>query len=127
MLIMQLHPHAATYTYVNADCVTNGLFVETANALKELSRPFIAVGRRTNLLWKPDLRCANITHPSIFEQLMRKGELGRTSAMDYFITSKDVWDWSKIPDFVVGRPGFDTWLAGASPKFRLGACSNVCI
>ena len=33
-----------------------------------------------------------------------------TDAQDFFIVGKDSYPWSEIPDFVVGRVGFDNWL-----------------
>jgi hypothetical protein len=31
-------------------------------------------------------------------------------AQDYFIVTRDTFDWQNIPDFVVGRPAFDNWF-----------------
>ena len=31
-------------------------------------------------------------------------------ALDFFIIRQGSLDWTEIPDFVIGRPGYDSWL-----------------
>ena len=110
----QLHPHAATFSYVNSDCISNGSFVRTASALFMRGQPFVAVGRRTNVDWSSvqDLASLPCNYSSQkFDQILQSGELGPFGAIDYLITSRDALAWRTIPQFVVGRVGFDTWLA----------------
>jgi len=38
------------------------------------------------------------------------GDLFGTDAQDFFIVTRGAFNWSDIPDFVVGRPGYDNWL-----------------
>ncbi len=33
-----------------------------------------------------------------------------TDAQDFFIVGRDSYPWSEVPDFVVGRVGYDNWL-----------------
>ena len=41
------------------------------------------------------------------ENYARNGQLFQGNAEDYFIVSRDMFDWDKIPDFVVGGVAFD--------------------
>ena len=43
-------------------------------------------------------------------QLQKWGELFQNNAQDFFIIRQGSLDWTKIPDFVIGRPGYDNWL-----------------
>lgn len=42
--------------------------------------------------------------------IIAKGTLFTTNAQDYFISTKNGYPWDTIPDFVVGRVGYDNWL-----------------
>ena len=48
----------------------------------------------------------------------RWGQPFVTDAQDFFIVGKDSYPWSEIPDFVVGRVGYDNWLVGITFSFR---------
>lgn len=103
-----LCPHASTFTYTNADIIPNTHeFTETVEALLSLSNPFMAVGRRTNVNWHHG---AKISGPSFnFEKFDTRSQFWNY-AEDYFIVADKAIDWNKVPDFVIGRPGYDNWL-----------------
>lgn len=46
----------------------------------------------------------------LVEQMQKRGKLFTTNAQDYFIITPGTFDWNNIPDFVIGRPGYDNWL-----------------
>ena len=105
------HPNADTYTYVNGDLLTDDGFVRTADAVVWASRTkilpprFLVVGQRTNVDW------VGKTAPNDFEKHMGEGKLFQKDAQDYFIVTKDTFDWrTEIPAFVIGRPAYDNWL-----------------
>jgi len=104
-------PDADTYTYVNGDLLMDGDFVRTADAVVSaskgghLSRRFLVVGKRTNVDWRGK------TTMEDFDAHHSEGTLFWNNAQDYFMVSKQTFDWEKaIPAFVVGRAGYDNWL-----------------
>ena len=56
------------------------------------------------------LKRLSVRPSDIKETSDRWGQPFVTDAQDYFIAGKDSYPWSEIPDFVVGRVGFDNWL-----------------
>jgi hypothetical protein len=125
-----MHPDAATFTFFNGDVVTDlAKFVATADALVALRQPFLAVGRRRDYApWRAEYTPGAWD----FDAFYKAAKPNSLSALDYFLTSRDVWDWGgrqervrrvddasgrlfsvsmlKIPVFVVGRIGYDSWL-----------------
>ena len=45
-----------------------------------------------------------------FDAHFKRGVLSRPDAQDYFTVTKNAIDWKTIPQFFVGRPGYDNWL-----------------
>jgi hypothetical protein len=46
------------------------------------------------------------------ENFARRGQLFQSNAEDYFIVSRDMFQWADMPDFVVGGVAFDNWVTG---------------
>lgn len=97
-----------TYTYYNADLLFNGTaLTATLDALVDavaagkLSRRFLAVGLRRNVRWNAS---------DDFGELFEQSKVFVDDAQDYFVTSPSLWNWSAIPDLVVGRRAYDNWL-----------------
>ena len=40
------------------------------------------------------------------------GRLFRTDAEDYFLVAFNDFPWNRVPDIVIGRPGYDNFLVG---------------
>ena len=77
----------------------------------------LIIGRRRNL----DLNLYSIGNGSDLARLTKIGcqrILFHSSAIDYFIVSRHGFDWESVPDFVVGRVGYDNWLVGKA--IRMG-------
>jgi|AP95_1055475.scaffolds.fasta_scaffold02149_4 hypothetical protein len=97
---------------VNADIILSNDFVKTINKVCLLleKNPFLMVGRR----WDLDVRKAikfdsqGMWFQKLINRLPFEGKLHGMSGIDYWIFRKDyLFD---PPPFVVGRPGFDSWL-----------------
>ena len=102
--------------YANADVLfddnLNATLTYIDHAKHIISRkPIMVVGRRRN---------ANVTVHNLGDggDLLRVNRLAenlklfKVQAMDYFIMSRGSYQWNHIPDFVVGRIGYDNWLVG---------------
>ena len=107
-------PDADTYTYANGDLLMDTGFLNTADAIVaaategSVSARFLVVGRRTNVKWNNDFDIRD------FDAHFSTGTLFRPDAQDYFVVSKQTFDWRNIPAFVVGRPAYDNWLVNAA-------------
>ena len=112
---MFLHAQSITggtpfYGYANSDILFDRNLVSTLEALKNDSYRFkqlLVVGRRVNYKFKRNHEIHNLT--SIY-QYVRNGALFITYAQDYFISTHSGYPWDTIPDFVVGRVGYDNWI-----------------
>lgn len=109
--------HASdTYTYYNADLLFNNSALRaTLDALVEaaeqgrISKRFLGVGFRHNVRW-------NLSDD--FDKMYRHSTQFVGDAQDYFVASRSLWDWSKIPCLVVGRRAYDNWLVQHAVHMR---------
>lgn len=113
---MDQFPSADTYTYINGDILATTNFVSTADFVVNASRSgwmktrFLIVGQRTNVPWGDVL----IDQQTDLAEQLKRGVHDRTDAEDYFVVSRHAFNWSSIPPFVIGRPGYDNWLVNAA-------------
>ena len=85
--------------------------------LKAQPRHVLIIGRRRNL----DMSRYNIGDGSDVATVTKMGclrKLFHPRAIDYFIISRYGFNWDAMPEFVVGRVGYDNWLVGTA--IRLG-------
>ena len=98
------------YCYTNGDILFDNGLIKTLQVLKpvtEKMKQVLIVGRRTNFKLSPGQVIDS------FEDIRasaKKGQLFGTNAQDYFISTTHGYPWETIPDFVVGRVGYDNWL-----------------
>ena len=106
----EINATTSFYGYANGDILFNNNLVVTLEALRTDNATFkqvLVVGRRTNYMFKDKEEIYNL------EPVYRyatAGKLFRTDAQDFFISTHSGFPWDSIPDFVVGRVGYDNWL-----------------
>ena len=108
--------------YINSDIILLNDFVSTLHKIveyyKNRTRPFLAVGRRTDLDLTERL---DFNDPgwetSLRAELKQRGQLSSPQLMDYFIFKKGPWP-GKIPAFTLGANYYDTYLVGTA--FTMG-------
>ena len=114
-----MYPTAATYTYMNGDLILSRGFVDTADTLVAASaagviKPrFMAIGFRFNVFWDETMALGGTDRrgaPWTFERLMSMSRRFQVDAQDYFLTSRDFWDWTTLPPVVIGRVAYDNYL-----------------
>ena len=109
-LAVQEKYNSSYYGYANGDMMFDKRLVDTLTeilpAVNKMKQVLI-VGRRTNvkLLAKQEIRTLREV-----AELGSHGKLFGTNAEDYFITKAHGYPWQSIPDFVIGRVGYDNWL-----------------
>ena len=98
------------YMYANGDVLFDTSLYETLSVIEpyilEEPKTFI-VGRRRNY---------DVAEGELFHTLedvtiaSTSTKMDRPLAIDFFITSAYGYPWKRVPDFVVGRISFDSWL-----------------
>jgi len=99
---------APLLVYANADILLMPDLIEAARQVMSRTKKFLIVGQRWDL---------DVTQPLNFsagwvERLQAdahvRGELHRPMGSDYFIFPRDCF--TDIPDFAIGRAGWDNWM-----------------
>lgn len=95
--------------HVNCDIILKSDFIRAARAAGKQER-FLLAGRR----WDVDIRETVDFDRADWEQqlesMARAANRPRPAQwIDYFLFTKGLY-YQKIPDFVIGRPGWDNWL-----------------
>lgn len=88
------------YGFANADILFDGGLIETLKTLIGRFRKFLMIGTRVD--------CHVATDCSFDDRRTREPVL--KNAQDYFVTTRTGFDWESVPDFVIGRAGYDNWL-----------------
>ncbi len=102
------HSESPLLAYVNADIILLPNFATAARKVVLQSERFLMVGRR----WDLDVRRAIEYGPDwvvhFQTEVHKRGRLHPPAGSDYFIFPRD--GFSAIPDFAVGRAGWDNWM-----------------
>ena len=108
----QVHELArhSTLCHVNCDIILKSDFIRAAESVIGNQKRFLLAGRR----WDVDIRETINFDRRDWEQeldlLARSTNRPRPAQwIDYFLFSKGLY-YKNIPDFVIGRPGWDNWL-----------------
>ena len=104
------------YGYANCDILFDRNLTDTLRSLQTSAYgghidKLLVVGRRRN--WSVD-KGVNLAKLSLVGHYMKNSSLYISNAQDYFLTTRDGYPWTCIPDFVVGRIGYDNWLVVAA-------------
>ena len=107
------------YGFANADMLFDFSIVSTLQMLKpyvpKLRKGFLISGQRKNILYAR----IKSPEPDQLYKIKTKGRMYSPLAQDYFITTSNGYPWHRLPDFVVGRPGWDNWIVLKSFQWRL--------
>ncbi len=96
--------------HVNCDIVLMSDFVAAARSVVSQADRFLMAGRRWDVDLQHALDLAEADWETSLRQLARKTNRPRPAQwIDYFLFSKGLY-YKTIPEFVVGRPGWDNWL-----------------
>ncbi len=94
--------------YINADILLLPNFLESARITLELAERFLVVGQRWDLNVRESIGESNGWEGQILEEVQTKGKLHPPMGSDYFLFPRSCFQ--VIPDFAVGRAGWDNWM-----------------
>ena len=94
--------------YVNADILLLPDFLSAARRMAELAERFLLIGRRWDLDVPVELEFTPGWDERLRLQVKRSGHLHPPMGSDYFIFPRPCF--TDIPDFAVGRAGWDNWM-----------------
>ncbi|MGE5313400.1 MAG: hypothetical protein ACM3Q4_01760 [Acidobacteriota bacterium] len=106
-----------TLCYVNSDIMLLSDLNEAVRRVCGKER-YLMVGQRWNLDVTERI---DFTRPDIDREIrlrtMQHGGLALLWAMDYFVFPRGMWE--KLPQFAIGRPGWDNWMLYQSRTKRI--------
>jgi len=96
--------------HVNCDIVLMSDFTGTVRRMREARERFLMAGRRWDVDVREPLDFARKDWETELRKLARKTNRQRPPQwIDYFVFRRGLF-YRKIPEFVIGRPGWDNWL-----------------
>jgi len=94
--------------YVNADIILLPDLLAAAEQTAALLPRFMLVGRRWDLDLTASYDFSSGYEPRLREQVVREGRLHVATGSDYFLFPRACFE--TIPDFAIGRAGWDNWM-----------------
>lgn len=94
--------------YINADIIIFSDFMETALNVTKQKNEFLLVGQRWDLEVKQRINFSKDWQDIVKDDCKKNGKLHPRGGSDYFIYPRKCF--SSIPDFAVGRAGWDNWM-----------------
>jgi len=116
-LFKQAKKHARNdlLVFVNADIIFPKNFYEILSSVYSQKNNFLMVGYRWNMDVKDRIDFNDVSESRKFWKKAKiRGKKNPSSGIDYFVFKKD--KFNNIPDFVIGRPGYDNWLLWAARR-----------
>jgi hypothetical protein len=94
--------------YVNTDILLFFSFFETAKNVLEQFQKFLLIGQRWDLDVRTELDYSANWQDRLKEDCSKRGRLHPPMGSDYFIFPRTCFE--HIPDFAIGRAGWDNWM-----------------
>jgi hypothetical protein len=96
-------------TYINTDIILPSNFVLV---VKKIKKPlFLMTGRRWDVDIEEEIDFSSYNWEiELIKKAKNLGKIHGMSGMDYFVFPRCLLDKINMPEFIVGRPGWDNWL-----------------
>jgi len=114
--------------YVNADILLLPEFLSAAHCVAELADKFILVGQRWDLDVRDEMVFSGEWQALLRQEIVSHGSLHAPAGSDYFIFPRTCYQ--EIPDFAIGRAGWDNWMIYQARKkgwLAVDATSSITI
>lgn len=121
-LTVERDSDARMYGYINADILFDDGLVQAIETVLRgiedgvLHSRVLVIGQRINFPMPYPFPVTNQfslqkrSDLKKIKQMAARGRLFQTDAEDFFFITKGAFVWSKMPDFVIGRPAYDNWI-----------------
>ncbi len=104
--------------FINADIILPINFLDSVHPLLKKRRRFLMVGHRWDMDVKHFINFNDKNYlKSFWESAQNKSIKHACTGIDYFIYKKNTF--KNLPDFAIGRPGYDNWLLWYSRRHML--------
>jgi hypothetical protein len=100
--------HSPLLAFVNADILLLSDFLAAAHLILEQVSKFLIVGQRWDLEVREQIQMNSGWESGLKKDLQERGHLHPPMGSDYFIFPRECYQ--DIPDFAVGRAGWDNWM-----------------
>ena len=121
-ILAQQKYNALFYAFANGDILFDNGLVDTLESIlfhnAEHERIYIT-GNRLNTNMERIMRPLFTTEDVGTWAQSKTEKRIQYSAQDYFVISKNSFDWSLYPDLVIGRPGVDNYLTYVALKSKM--------
>ena len=94
--------------YVNADILFPPSFSKIVRGAASKAEKFLGIGYRWNVEITNPIDFSGSWTEQFFEKLTDHGYRNRSVTIDYFVFPRSIY--SDVPDFAVGRSGWDNWM-----------------
>ncbi len=94
--------------YINADIMLMNNFIEAVQEVAQQMQEFLIVGHRWDLEIKEPIDFSGEWKEGLEADISMRGKFHAHTGIDYFVFPKGLI--KDIPPFLVGRPGWDSWL-----------------
>ena len=102
------HSESPLLAYLNADILCMPDLLAAAQQLLVLHERFLLIGQRWDLDVEADMDFSPGWPERLQAEVNRRGRLHPPAGSDYFVFPRELF--SEIPDFAVGRAGWDNWM-----------------
>ncbi len=94
--------------YINTDIILMNDFIEAVQEVAQQMQEFLIVGHRRDLEIKEPIDFSREWEEDLKADISMRGKFHSHTGIDYFVFPKGLI--KDIPPFLVGRPGWDSWL-----------------
>jgi hypothetical protein len=108
------HSRSPYLCYVNADILFLPDLIASTRTISQAERDFLVIGQRWDLDVKHPIDFSNGWEDRLQQLVKDHGSLHPPAGSDYFIFPRD--SFQDIPDFAVGRAGWDNWMISHAIK-----------
>lgn len=102
------HSDSGLLCIINADMIVMADLVDSARRVAALEDHFLLLGRRWDLAVEEPIEFVQGWEDQLRERAREQGNLHRPAGSDFFIFPRAMY--TEIPDFAVGRAGWDNWM-----------------
>ena len=104
--------------FINSDILLPDNFLSTIQITSDTFNKFLLVGHRWDIDIDNTIDFNDKVEKNIFwNRIKVEGKKHACSGIDYFIYKR--YQWKNIPDFIIGRDGYDNWLIWKARRMLL--------